>query len=84
MEQGRRAATQDNGESQSGRRENIEVTKEDFGRYERNGSKAWCLAIDARLTEPDRPASIHAWPAAVVPALEARRGQPDVRIAEGG
>ena len=51
MEQGRRAATQDNGESQSGRRENIEVTKEDFGRYERNGSKAWCLAIDSRLTE---------------------------------
>ena len=30
--------------------------KRTSGIYERDGSKAWCIAIDARLTQPDWPA----------------------------
>jgi len=58
MEQGRREEVEDDGKSQSWRHQNIEIVKENSGRYKCDGCKAWYFAFDARLGDRTGPVTV--------------------------
>jgi len=57
-----RKAIEDNGEGQSRSYEDIQVAEKDSGRYLRDGSQAWRVAVDARLSNRTGPAIFAASP----------------------